>query len=172
MSIFLFSSENLTNTWAGIGAGLWAVSKSDDKPFHSGRITKSKGTKIGSFGILYCSETQCLTTPFIVFSAPDSRTTIANVWRGEWVLPFRIHPLGSPRKQLHKDEAMKVLPTLASSKHSNFGKALPVQATTVFSATPLQDADWEVLISKLGEIFTGAEFQTARGHTPMSLDLG
>ena len=107
--------------------------------------------KIGSFGILYCAETQSLTTPFIVFSRPDPEALITNVWPEEWVLPFRIHALGTPTKQLGKDEAMQLLPTLRDSKQTNFGHALPVQAITVFSPSPLQDSDWEILIKRLAE---------------------
>jgi hypothetical protein len=148
MSIFVFSSKNLTNIWAGIGAGLWAVSKSDT-PTHQGRITKSKSMKIGSFGILYCNETQSLTTPFIVFSRPDPELTVKDVWPEEWVLPFKIRALGTPRRQLYKDKAMQVLPTLRASKQTNFGHALPVQAITAFSPSPLSESDWEILIEHL-----------------------
>jgi len=152
MSIFVFSSKNLTNIWAGIGAGLWAVSKTEPA-VHQGRLTKSRSMKIGSLGIFYCSETQALTTPFILFSRPDPEKTIKNVWPETegWVLPFRIRTLGTPRKQLHKDEAMRVIPTLTASQQTNFGHALPVQAITVFGPSPLGEADWEVLLEHLAE---------------------
>jgi|SRR5665213_194067 len=156
MTIFVFSSKNLTNIWAGIGAGLWAVSKSAEQSTNQGRLTKSKNMKIGSFGILYCTETQSLTTPFIVFSRPDPDALVKNVWPEEWVLPFKIHPLGTPAKQLGKDEAMQALPTLRASGQTNFGHALPVQAITVFSPSPLQDADWEILIKRLADGATNA----------------
>ena len=39
MSILVFSSYNLTNIWAGIGANMWAVSESEQ---HKGRLTKSR----------------------------------------------------------------------------------------------------------------------------------
>jgi hypothetical protein len=35
MHIFVFSSNNLTNIWAGVGAGKWAVSL---------ELSKNKGT--------------------------------------------------------------------------------------------------------------------------------
>jgi hypothetical protein len=107
--------------------------------------------KIGSFGILYCVETQSLTTPFVVFSSPDPKGLITNVWPEEWVLPFRIHPLGSPSKQLGKDEAMRVLPTLQASGKSNFGHVVNVQPITVFSPSRLTDLDWEMLIGRLAD---------------------
>jgi hypothetical protein len=151
MPIFVFSSRNLTNIWAGIGATLWAVSKSKDPSTHQGRLTKAKNMQIGSLGILYCSETQSLTTPFVVLSNPDPKALVKNIWPEEWVLPFKIHSLGTPTKQLSKDEAMSTLPTLRGSQHTNFSHALPVQATTVFSPSPLKDIDWEILIKRLAD---------------------
>lgn len=171
MSIFVSSSKNLTNIWAGIGAGLWAVSKSADRTFHAGRVTKSKSMKIGSFGILYCSDTQSLTTPFIVFSAPDEAAVVREIWPEEWVLPFAIHPLGSPRKQMPKSQAMELLPSLRDVGHTNFGKALPVQATTAFAASPLKDADWELLISHLAESFASTDFEALSGKVFADINL-
>ena len=91
MDIFVFSSKNLTNIWAGIGARLWAVSDTGDATTFQSRRTKSQGMKIGTFGILYCNETQTLTTPFIVYSKPDAKRTVKNVWPEPWVLPFNPH---------------------------------------------------------------------------------
>ncbi len=59
--------------------------------------------KIGSLGILYCKETQSLTTPFIVYSNTDPKIEVSNIWPETWTLAFRIFPLGSPTLQLHKD---------------------------------------------------------------------
>ncbi len=151
MAIFVFSSKNLTNIWAGIGAGLWAVSKSEDQGFHKTRVTKAKNMKIGALGILYCAETQGLTTPFVVYSKADTQAVIGNIWPEEWVLPFKIHPLGTPNKQFPKDAVMEELPTLRALNHRNFGHALPIQATTVFSPSKLVDQDWEVLVSRLAD---------------------
>jgi hypothetical protein len=151
VAIFVFSSKDLTNIWAGIGAGLWAVSRSPDAATHQGRVTKAKNMRVGSFGILYCSATQSLTTPFIVFSSPDPKAVINNIWKGEWVLPFKIHPLGTPTKSLSKNEAMKVLPTLRTSGKNNIGHVINVQAITAFSPSRLIDQDWEVLIGRLAD---------------------
>ena len=76
---------------------------------------------------------------------------IANVWPEEWVLPFKIHPLGTPRKQLGKDEAMTLLPTLVASGETNFGHVVYIQPITVFSASRLTELDWEVLIRRLAD---------------------
>jgi hypothetical protein len=151
MAIYVFTSTNLTNIWAGIGAGLWAVSKSEHAPTNSGRKTKAQNMKIGSFGILYCSKNHSLTTPFVVLSNPNPERIIEDVWDGTWVLPFRIHPLGTPNKLLPWDDAKSVLPSPRSLNTTNLNTIVNVQATTVFSPSKLTEADWEVLVTHLAE---------------------
>jgi hypothetical protein len=105
--------------------------------------------KVGSLGILYCSETHALTTPFIVYSKVDVNRVVENVWPEAWVLPFKIHPLGTPEQQLSSDEAKRVLPIFTGSGETNFGKIFHVQAVTAFSPTSVHEEDWEVLVSRL-----------------------
>lgn len=149
MDIFVFSSKNLTNIWAGIGAKTWAVSDTGDQSTFQSRKTKSKNMKVGSFGILYCNQTHSLTTPFIVYSAPDPDITVSEIWKENWVLPFKIFPLGSPERQLSSDEAKKILPIFQKSGTNNFSKIFYVQAVTVFSPTVIDPEDWEILMSRL-----------------------
>jgi len=125
MEIFVFASNNLTNIWAGIGARTWAVSKTDESAATQGRKTKSQALKIGSFGILYCNQTQSLTTPFIVYSKPNLRKDIADIWPETWTLPFKILPLGSPVLQLSKEEAKKILPIFKIIRQDEFWPRLP-----------------------------------------------
>ena len=93
MKIYAFASTNLTNIWAGIGAGLWAVSNSLNEGTNKRRRTLAQKMPIGSFGVLYCSEIHSFTSPFVVYSKPDESRIETNVWKGEWVLPFSIKPL-------------------------------------------------------------------------------
>ncbi len=74
MKLYSFASENLTNIWAGIGAGMWAVGESDNSAFVKGRITKAARMSIGAFGILYCNETGSLTVPFVCLFEGGSRS--------------------------------------------------------------------------------------------------
>src|SRR5580704_12683155 len=150
MAIFPFSSSNKTNIWAGIGAGLWAVSRATD-PVHKGRITKSRGMHIGSLGILYCVETQSLTTPFMVLSVPDTEKVISDVWPEEWVLPFKIQPLGTPYRQMHKDEVMRLLPTAAASASNNISNVINITPPAAFAPSRLTDRDWAVLVEQLAD---------------------
>src|SRR5882762_7944254 len=94
-TVYVFSSENLTNVWAGVGAKLWAVSEAQGK--NPSNITKSQKVKVGEFGIFYVGETKSFTTPFVIRSRPKDGASIENVWTHAWYLPFSIVPLGSPR---------------------------------------------------------------------------
>lgn len=146
MKLYSFASDNLTNIWAGIGAGMWAVGESEDPTFVKGRITKAARMPIGAFGILYCNETGALTVPFVVYSKADAERTETEVWSKPWVLPFAIKPLGAPRRQLSRERAREVVPSLASK---SFAKLFLVQGQFAFEAAEVTDDDWAVLIREL-----------------------
>jgi len=148
MKIFCFASKSITNIWAGIGAGLWAVSETSESDMKA-RVKKSKRMKVGSAGLLYCTETHSFTTPFLVYSSPDENDRVTNVWGGEWRLPFHIHPLGTPDKQVHKDEAMKNWPILAASQQASVSAAMNITGTTVFVPTEISSQDWEIILNAL-----------------------
>ncbi|CAD5286397.1 MULTISPECIES: hypothetical protein [unclassified Bosea (in: a-proteobacteria)] len=148
MKLYSFASDNLTNIWAGIGAGLWAVGESDDSTFVKGRITKADRMPIGAFGILYCNETRSLTVPFVVYSKADPERTESQVWSKSWVLPFLIKPLGTPRRQLSRDRAREILLSLSGKR---FESLFLVQGQFAFQATDVADEDWAVLIRELAE---------------------
>ena len=107
--------------------------------------------RIGSFGVLDCSKNHCLTTPFVVLSNPDPERIVEDVWPETWVLPFKIHPLGTPKKLLQWEDAKHVLPSPRQLNVTNLNTIINVQATTVFAASKLTEADWEVLVSYLAE---------------------
>ena len=148
MKLFVFSSMNLTNIWAGIGAGLWAVSP-QQRDNVGGAIQKAQRMEIGSLGILFCKETQALTTPFIVYSSPDPEKEITNVWPETWALAFRMHVLGNPDKQLPKDEAQRVLPMFKGNENRNIGHILHLQPVTVFVPVDISPEDWKIIIERL-----------------------
>jgi hypothetical protein len=150
VELFVFSSRNLTNIWAGIGARLWAVSQRHESGMKE-LVTKSKRMQIGSIGLLYCSEVQALTTSFIVYSTPDDQKVIENVWPEAWVMPFRIHPLGTPQKQLHKSDAVKLLPVFRAKNSTNIGHVFAIQPTTVFVPSEVSTEDWRIIVERLAE---------------------
>ena len=148
MKLFVFSSKNLTNIWAGIGSNTWAVAERDTSGMKA-LVTKAKRMPIGSIGIFYCSEIQSLTTPFIIYSHINETHKVNNIWSNEWVLPFKIHPLGNPNKYFTKDEAMEILPVLKSSEKTNITHVLPISAMQLFTPKDISENDWEILLNKL-----------------------
>ena len=97
MQVYIFSSNTITNIWAGIGAGMWAVQIYDKPEFK----TRAMNMPIGSVGLIYCVENQSFTTPFIIKTTPEDRL-ISDIWPEQWMLPFNIQPFGTPRKRIHK----------------------------------------------------------------------
>jgi hypothetical protein len=153
MNLYIFGSVNLTNIWAGIGARRWAISVQQAENV-SGAVRKAADMQIGSLGIIYCSETQVFTTPFLVASKPDPAVTISDIWPEPWTLPFRVLPLGTPRKQLHKDHIKSTLPSLRHSTRQ-WNRLLLVTPTTVFVPSQIEPADWEALMIHLADDVEG-----------------
>ena len=149
MNLYIFSSLNLTNIWAGIGARQWAISAQQAQKV-GGAVQKSMHMGVGSLGLIYGSETQTFTTPFLVASKPNPDTTITNIWLEPWTLAFRVLPLGTPRKQLHKDDIKATLPSLRDSIRQ-WNHLLLVQPTTVFVPSEIQQSDWEALMIRLAD---------------------
>jgi hypothetical protein len=146
MDLYVFSSKNLTNIWAGIGAKMWAVS--DAQASNAAIRTKAQKLPIGTLGLFYCVEVQSLTTPFLIRTKPDEAKTITNVWPEAWQLPFAIAPLGSPILQVHKDRLGSVLPSLQSGSR-NWDNLFHIQPVTVFAPSTISDNDWAVLVTEL-----------------------
>jgi hypothetical protein len=151
MELFCFASKNLTNIWAGIGAQMWAVAETSPTDM-KGRITKSKRMKVGSLGLLYCNETHSFTTPFLVYSEPDPDRVVSDVWPEKWRLPFRIHPLGTPARQIHMDAAKTKWPILKSVGAGGVSAAMNITGTTVFVPTEISADDWALILSDLSAV--------------------
>jgi hypothetical protein len=150
MRLFVFASNNLTNIWAGLGAGRWAVAASNQPGFSKGRVTKSRNMPVGAFGLLYCTATKSFTVPFVVYSTADEQEVVRDIWPEPWVLPFSIKPLGSPRRQLPRALARAKLPSVRDAKVP-LEKLVHVTATTAFSGSTITDADWAVLVHELAD---------------------
>ncbi len=149
IDVFVFSSNTLTNIWAGVGARLWAVSEQQKRKVR-GAKRKAQSLHIGSLGVLYCVKDKCFTTPFVVSSRPNLEDVIKNVWPEEWVLPFGIHPLGTARKLLHKDQLRDILPSLSDGKRT-WTQVLYVTPATIFVPSKLLASDWEAMLRELQE---------------------
>lgn len=151
MELFCFASKNLTNIWAGVGAGLWAVAETSP-PDMKARTTKSKRLKVGSAGLLYCNEIHSFTTPFLVYSVPDPDKVIEDIWSEKWRLPFRIHPLGTPERRLHMDVAKNQWPLLKNVGAGGVSAAMNITGTTVFVPIEISTDDWARILGDLSSI--------------------
>jgi hypothetical protein len=87
-----------------------------------------------------------LTVPFLI-TGPVQERTEAEVWHGEWGLPFPIYPLGSPRKMLAKTEFLRDLPSLKNEKQ--WSVKLRLSGTFAFVPAQLTSDDWAILIERL-----------------------
>jgi hypothetical protein len=67
----------------------------------------------------------------LILSKPAADEVIDNVWPEPWTLPFRIHPLGTPRRQLHKDRLESTLPSLRDGSRQ-WNHVLLITPVTVF----------------------------------------
>jgi hypothetical protein len=148
MKIYAFPSAKLSNVWAAVGAGRWAVSKSDHDAVNKRRATLAAEMPIGSFGILYLSG-QGYTTPFVVTSEPDYVDPETKVWPEEWHLAFDIKPLGNPSKILSRDDAMKKLPSIARKGLKNVDDLIYTKGVQTFVPSEIGEDDWSVLITEL-----------------------
>lgn len=145
MDLYVFSSANLTNIWAGIGSRRWAISPKQAQ--NPKTPTKARYFRVGSFGILYCTETKAFTTPFIVTSAPKEDVRVNDIWPEEWWFPFSIYPLGSPERQMSTADISKLPAVAASGKTWNH--VLFIQPDFVFQASKIAEEDWAVVFGRL-----------------------
>lgn len=106
--------------------------------------------KVGCAGVLYCNETHSFTTPFLVWTQPDPDREVTDVWPERWRLPFRIHPLGTPKQQLHMDEAKARWPMLKNLGAGGVSAAMNITGTTVFVPKEVSPDDWALILSTLG----------------------
>jgi hypothetical protein len=152
MKLYTFICKNKTNIWAGIGARLWAVSDADASIMLA-RKTRSVDVKVGNFGLIYCSheDSKSLTTPFIFLSSPDVSASESSVWPEVWKMPFRIHPLGTPRREWNAHDAAKKLPFNKDKNNINVTSVFKAVGTAVFSPVEIGDADWAMILSKLAD---------------------
>jgi len=150
VKLFIFPSSNTTNVSAGIGAGLWAVSDGDEQRRKELK-TKSKGMPVGSAGVIWRTGERFFTTPFIVYSAPSADERVTDVWPETWILPFRIHTLGTPRKKLVENDAWRELPVPNQIPRTNITHVLRVNALTSFVPSDVSEQDWAILLMHLAE---------------------
>jgi hypothetical protein len=145
MKLYVFSSTNIENIRIGVQAETWAVPRPVKESVLFGYQTKASKIEIGSFGIFWCQRN--LTTPFIILSRPDQHSAVPNLWPGgDWVMPFRIRPLGSPHLQWSGRRAARTLPSL-KPRGRNLSRLF--KQMQPFNPVGIGDADWALIVSML-----------------------
>ena len=149
MDLYVFSSSNLTNIWAGVGARMWAVSPAQAK--NVSIRGKAKNLPRGACGIFYCVENKVLTTPFVVKSTPDQHQVVSDIWPENWELPFKIVPLGTPDQSILVATLGSRLPSLKRPGRG-WNQVFHVSPITIFAPSRITTGDWEILIDELVEV--------------------
>ena len=146
-NLYAFSSQNMTNIWAGVGAETWAI-PADPNP-----TTRGKAAKLAtpSFGILYAAAEKILTVPFVILTCPDPKKIESGIWHGDWALPFRIKPLGTPRKTLSMEEAKSLIPSFRRLGTTHFSKVFRVGGAYAFNRCDVTQLDWDILVKRLSD---------------------
>lgn len=148
---FCFSSDKLTDIYAGCTAKLWAVGNNPSAQ------TRTLATKfpIGSLGIMYTSDKKQVLVPFQTTTKPDINCTITDViWTGAWSMPFGIEPLSDPSRYLHKDDIKNKLPSLQPGG-INYGRnwhvVLSVSPTHAFNSNSMTMDDFLWILEQIGD---------------------
>jgi len=144
MDIYCFTSEDVKNIWAGVGAQKWAVTPNDN--IHQSNVTKGLKMRIGSFGLFYSVEEKILTTPFVVKSKP-TETEEKDIWKQGFVLPFAIKTIGDPYKRISINEIQDILITHGEDRSWN--KLFRIGGKFNFVKSNISDEIWEELLEKL-----------------------
>jgi hypothetical protein len=146
MKIYIFPSYNVTNAWAAVGGKKWAVKSSDTESTNKRYKTRSKNMLIGSFGILYNSEKQEFTVPFVVKSKAKD-VTENEVWNGEFILPFEIIPLGDPSKVISSRDFKNILQKYDDTEGlCLFGQLSPLLN---FNGNDIKEEVWNDVLERL-----------------------
>ena len=96
-------------------------------------------------------QTCALPISFLIYSKPDPEKIIKDIWPKEWALPFKIFPLGSPKKYIIASKLASKLPSLKGDSEK-WKRLFHPQGLTVFVPSEITDMDWEIIISELADI--------------------
>ena len=151
LDIYVFPSVNRANIRIGVQHKMWAIPRPAELRMKRQFTTKALNMPIGAHGLFYCTAAKAFTVPFSVASRPDTNHIVNNVWDGEFILPFHIHPLSDAWPWIDKDTIDDVLPTLRHSKEGWY-KRIKFRPNQIFSPTTLSLHDWYALVKCLATI--------------------
>ncbi len=149
MKLFIFACENWRNIETGYAAKLWATSMMDSIPASRARWSKAEKMPRFARGLIYCTANGDFTMPFVTTGHVEDRV-VEDVWREKWEFPFKIQPLGSPWKQIHKEVAKREWPLL--SMHRNMTCCVNgLHGVSAFVPNEIELRQWQQILADLGE---------------------
>jgi hypothetical protein len=151
LKLYFFASKNTTNIWAGYGARMWAVSADAEDSMTKAWKTKARAVRVGQAGVIYRSQDQVFTMPFLFASVPAADREVDDIWPERWVLPFSIYPLGSPHRTWRAREALGKLEVFRATQHPTLNDFY-VKATQSFTPMEIPESDWGIFLQHLAEV--------------------
>ncbi len=81
----------------------------------------------------------------------DPSSVVTDIWPEAWVLPFSMRPLGDPRRQVHKDDALKRWSMLVERlrDYNSVTATMNITGTTVFVPTNVPEQAWQMILKDL-----------------------
>jgi hypothetical protein len=148
MDLYTFPATSTREIQIGVDAKRWAITPSSKMKVSL--ATKAAKIPIGARGIMYCSASKSLTTPFTFVSLPDPDQSVQGMWPGTRVFPFDIEPLGAPNREMGLDRARRVLEVAVQSTSTNSSNIFNLAPTLMFNPIDITDTDWDTLLRNLG----------------------
>jgi hypothetical protein len=148
MDLYTFPATSTREIQIGVDAKRWAITPSSK--MKASLATKAAKIPIGARGIMYCSASKSLTTPFTFLSRPDPDRIVEGTWPGARVFPFDIEPHGAPRREMGLDQARRVLDVASQSTSTNSSNIFNLAPTLMFNPIQITETDWNTLIRNLG----------------------
>lgn len=146
LNVYCFTSVDMKNIWAGVGAQKWAVTQNSN--MFKQHKTKGEKMPVGSFGIFYSKEDKVFTTPFVVKSK-ISEAEEKDIWKEEYVFPFEIRTIGqpSPDKRISTDEMQDIL--VSCEDNRDWGKVFFPGGRFDFVKSEVSNKVWEEIIKRI-----------------------
>jgi hypothetical protein len=149
LDLYVFPSATQKNIEIGIENRTWAIAKPPSVRRQRQYETKARKMPVGAHGIFYCKK--WFTAPFIVASPPNPCVTESSLWKGEFFLPFHIHPLSEGWPWMSTTDIRRSLPSLASV-NGNWTERILVRPNLTFIPSKVTNRDWEILVQTLASI--------------------
>jgi hypothetical protein len=146
--LYTFPARSLRDIQIAHDSGTWGIQAS--AKMRASLDARSVEISPGDRGVFYCAASKSLTTPFTFTTAPDPGRTITELWPDSRSFVFDLAPLGSPRREMGLDQALRLLDTSTASTSKNTSNIFHLAPTQAFAPIDITDRDWDTLLRNLG----------------------